>query len=140
MSRKNWNEAERQLLGAVRQTPGDYAANLRMAQCYQGMGRVGEARSYAQAARSIYPQEAQAVKLGASLKLAMRDPAGALSDLNAFEQMLPGDAGTVFLKGTAYEAMGQRQAAASHFKRYVQAEPGGQAAGYANERLKAWGL
>jgi tetratricopeptide (TPR) repeat protein len=111
-----------------------------MAQCLHGMGRTAEARSYAQTARALYPQEAQAVKLSATLRLAQRDPAGAVADLDTFERLLPGDPGTVFLKGTAYEAMGQRPRAAEHFQRYLKLEPSGQAAGYAQQRLKAWGL
>ncbi|MBL8330306.1 MAG: M48 family metalloprotease [Rubrivivax sp.] len=139
MSRKQWTEAERHLANAIRMTPGDYAANLRMAQTQQAMGRLPEARRYAQAARDIYPQEAQAVKLGATLKLALRDPGGALADLNAFDRLLPGDPGTVFLKGTAYEAMGQQRPAAEHFAQFLRMGATGDAASYSQQRLKAWG-
>jgi hypothetical protein len=62
-----------------------------MGQCLQAQGRLADARRLVQRAREAYPGEAQAVKLGASLKLGMRDPAGALSDLQAYERLLPGD-------------------------------------------------
>jgi beta-barrel assembly-enhancing protease len=140
MAGKKLPEAERQFATALRLTPTDYAANLRMAQCQHAMGRLPEARRYAQAAREIYPQEAQAVKLTASVRLAQNDPAGALADLQQFDRLLPGDAGTVFLKGVAHEGMGQRQAAAQHFAQYLKSESDDQAAQYAKQRLAAWGI
>jgi predicted Zn-dependent protease len=139
MSKKRLPEAERQFAQALALTPGDYPALLRMGQCLQAQGRLADARRLVQRAREAYPGEAQAVKLGASLKLGMRDPAGALSDLQAYERLLPGDPGTGFLQGIALEGMGRREAAAQQFARYLQSVPQGQAAGYAMSRLQAWG-
>jgi beta-barrel assembly-enhancing protease len=139
LSRKKLADAEGQFSTALRLTPRDYAANLRMAQCQQAMGRTAEARRYATAAREIYPQEAQAVKLGATLKLALREPAAALQDLQAYDQLLPGDAGVLFLKGVSYEAMGQQRPAAEHYAAFLRQQNAGDAAGHAAGRLKAWG-
>lgn len=139
LSRKRLPEAEGQFAEALRLTPRDYAANLRMAQCQQAMGRGAEARRYAQAARDIYPQEAQAVKLGATLKLAMREPAAALQDLNTYDRLLPGDPGVLFLKGASHEAMGQQRPAAEHYAAYLKVTNSGDAATHAAGRLKAWG-
>ena len=138
-SRKRLPEAEQRFQEALRQGPRDYAANLRMAQCQQALGRTAEARRYAQAAHDIYPQEAQAVKLGATLKLAMREPAAALNDLQTYDRLLPGDSGVLFLKGVAYEGMGQQRAAAEHYAQYRRLVPSGDASNYAVQRLKAWG-
>jgi Flp pilus assembly protein TadD len=139
MSRKRLPEAERQFSQALALTPDDYPALLRMGQCLQAQGRLADARRHVHRAREVYPGEAQAVKLGASLKLGLRDPAGALADLQAYERLLPGDPGTVFLQGVALEGMGRRVAAAQQFARYLQSVPQGQAAGYATARLQAWG-
>jgi tetratricopeptide (TPR) repeat protein len=110
-----------------------------MAQCQQAQGRTAEARRYAKAARDIYPQEAQAAKLNATLKLAARDPASALNDLQAYDRLLPGDPGVLFLKGIAYEGMGQQRSAAEHFAQFLRVAPQGDASSYAAQRLKAWG-
>jgi thioredoxin-like negative regulator of GroEL len=139
MSRKKYAEADTQFAAALRQAPQDYAANLRMAQCQQAQGKLAEARRYAQAARDIYPQEAQALKLGATLKLAMREPDGALQDLVAFDKLLPGDPGVLFLKGASLEGLGQRRAAVEHYAGYLQQVQDGGAAQYSAQRLKAWG-
>jgi predicted Zn-dependent protease len=139
MSRKRLPEAEGQFAQALRLAPRDYPALLRMAQCQQAQGRLADARRHAELARQVYPGEAQAMKLSASLKLGLRDPAGAYADLEAFDRALPGDPGTQFLKGVALEALGRREAAAQQFAGYLRVVPQGQAAGYAVTRLQAWG-
>jgi len=139
LSKKAFADAQGQFALALRGTPQDYPANLRMAQCLQAQGKLQEARRYADAARTIYPQEAQAAKLGASLKMGLRDPAGAYQDLQAYERLLPGDPGTQFLKGVALEGMGDQRAAAQEFSGFVRTGAQGTAADYAQARLKAWG-
>ena len=139
MGRKVMAEAQGRFETALRATPRDYPANLRMAQCLAAQDRLPEARRYADAARQIYPQEAQAAKLGASLKLALRDPGSAYDDLQAYDRLLPGDPGTRFLKGVALEGMGNQGAAAREYAGFLQGGSQGQAAGYAQGRLKAWG-
>ncbi|MCZ2290496.1 MAG: peptidase M48, partial [Burkholderiales bacterium] len=87
----------------------------------------------------VYPQEAQAAKLAASLKLGLRDPGGAYQDLQAYDRLLPGDPGTRFLKGIALEGMGRQQDAAREYAGFLQTGAQGEAASYAQGRLKAWG-
>ncbi|MGA1317060.1 MAG: M48 family metalloprotease [Rubrivivax sp.] len=140
MSRKSHAEAERQFATALRLTPRDYPALLRMAQCQQAQGRLREAQRYVRSAREVYPQEAQAMKLAASLKLGLRDPSGALADLQDYERVLPGDDGITFLQGVSLEAMGRRDAAAQQYARYLRSVPQGQASTHAMSRLRAWGL
>ena len=139
MSRKALADAQGQFETALRATPRDYPANVRMAQCLAAQNRLQDARRYADAARQIYPQEAQAAKLAASLKLGLRDPGGAYEDLRAYDRLLPGDPGTRFLKGVALEGMGNQGAAAREYAAFLQGGAQGQAAGYAQGRLKTWG-
>ncbi len=139
LSRKALPDAQRQFDAALRLSPRDYPSLLRMSQTFQAQGRLADARRYAESAREVYPQEAQAVKQLASLKMGLREPEGALRDLETFDRMLPGDPGTGFLKGVALEAMGRREAAAQEYRRFLAVTQQGQAAGYASQRLKAWG-
>lgn len=139
LSKKALGDAEKQFGEALRQTPDDYASLLRMSQTLQARGRLADARQYAEQARRAYPQEAQAVKLAATLKLGLRDPGSALADLEAYDRMLPGDAGTGFLKGVALEGMGRRAEAARHFSQVVQQSRDSDAGKYAGARLRAWG-
>jgi predicted Zn-dependent protease len=139
MSRKALPQAQQQFAAALKATPQDYAANLRMAQCLQAQGRLADARQYASTAREVYPEEAQAMKLGATLQLGLRNPTAAFAELQAFDRALPGDPGVLFLKGVALEGMGERQAAAQHFGSYLRVTQQGGAAEYSVARLKAWG-
>ena len=139
MSRKELNQAQDNFQRALRRTPDDYAANLRMAQCLHARGQAGEALRYAEQASRIYPQEAQAHKIAGVLALEQRDPAKAYQRLDQFDQLLPGDPGTTFLKGIAQEGLGNRQAAASLYATYLRQNNQGKAAQYATSRLQGWG-
>jgi predicted Zn-dependent protease len=140
MARKAAAQAEGHFAQALQRAPRDYPALVRMAQCQHALGRTQAARRFVLQAREAYPQEAQAMKLAATLKLGLRDPSGALAELEAFDRVLPGDPGIVFLKGVAFEGMGRRQAAGQQFTTFLRANPGGDSARYASDRLKAWGM
>jgi predicted Zn-dependent protease len=139
MSRKRYPDAQGRFETALRTAPRDYAANLRMSQCLQAQGRRPDALRYADTARNLYPQEAQAHKQAGVLRLQGKQHQEALAAFEQFDQALPGDAGIVFLKGASYEGMGDRARAAQHYQRVVRTQQQGEAAQYAQSRLKAWG-
>lgn len=139
LSKKKYGEAQQSFASALRRTPDDYAANLRMAQCLQAQDKKDEALRYANHASEIYPQEAQGHKLVGVLSLSMRQPQNAYRSLDRFDTLLPGDPGVVFLKGVALEGMGDRQRAASQYQQYLSITRQGEAAQYAAERLQSWG-
>jgi predicted Zn-dependent protease len=139
LSRNQAPEAQKQFAAALKHTPDDYASHVRMAQCLQAMGRAKEAQSHIQQAQRIYPQEAQAHKLGGVLALSLGDPGKAFEGLSRFDQLLPGDAGVLFLKGVSLEGMGRREQAARHYQAFLQSQQAGDAAKYAVTRLRDWG-
>jgi predicted Zn-dependent protease len=139
MGRKALGDAQGQFATALRLTPRDYAANVRMAQCLMAQGQEAQARRYADAARAIYPQEAQAAKLGATLALGLRDPGRAWQELQAYDRLLPGDPGVLFLKGMALEGLGEQRRAAEHYAGYLRVTQQGEAARYSATRLRAMG-
>ncbi len=140
MAAKQYAGAQTEFQTALARTPRDYASNLRMAQCLQAQGQTAKAASYADNAREIYPQEAQAYKLAGVLALQQRDAGRAYQNLDRFDRLLPGDAGITFLKGVSLEGMGNRQAAAQHYAAYLRQSQQGNAAQYSYSRLKAWGV
>ncbi|GAB1458320.1 M48 family metalloprotease [Thauera sp.] len=140
MATKQYAKAQAEFQSALAKTPRDYASNLRMAQCLQAQGQTAKAVSYADNAREIYPQEAQAYKLAGVLALQQRDAGRAYQNLDRFDRLLPGDAGITFLKGISLEGMGNRQAAAQHYVAYLRQSQQGNAAQYSYNRLKAWGV
>jgi predicted Zn-dependent protease len=140
MAARQYAKAQTEFQTALAKTPRDYASNLRMAQCLQAQGQTAKAVSYADNAREIYPQEAQAYKLAGVLALQQRDAGRAYQNLDRFDRLLPGDAGITFLKGISLEGMGNRQAAAQHYVAYLRQSQQGNAAQYSYNRLKAWGV
>jgi predicted Zn-dependent protease len=139
MAKKRLPEAQTQFATAIGFAAQDYPANLLMAKCLTAQGESGEAMSYAEAARAIYPQEAQAHKLVGTLKLQQRDPGAAFQAFDQFDRLLPGDPGIAFLKGVSLEATGNKRGAAEQFSRFLQSGAEGQPANYARTRLKSWG-
>lgn len=139
MAKKDYRNAETKFDSAVKRTPQDYAANVRMAQCLQATGRSRQALDYADSARKLYPQEAQAHKVAGVLALELRDPGMALQRLDEYDRVLPGDPGIAFLKGVSYEGAGNRRAAAQQYNAYLRQSQQGDAAQYAYSRLKGWG-
>ena len=140
MGAKKLTEAEQHFREAITLTPDDYAANLRLAQILLARGRLDEARSYAEHARAVYPQEAQAHKVLAAAALQQRRYEEALVALDAYDRLLPGDAGITFLRGVSLEGLGRRQEAARLYADVLQRSGGqGQAATYARQRLRQWG-
>jgi beta-barrel assembly-enhancing protease len=139
MAGKKYNQAETAFSSALAKTPRDYPANLLMAQCLQAQDKSREALRYAEAAKGIYPQEAQAHKLAGVLALGLRDPAAAYASLDRYDRLLPGDTGISFLKGVSLEGMGKREDAARLYAGYLRNNKQGKAAEYAYSRLKGWG-
>ncbi|MCX8085458.1 MAG: M48 family metalloprotease [Rhodocyclaceae bacterium] len=139
LSKKKFDEAGERFGHALRLLPEDYPANLLMAKCLAAQGKNAEALRYAEAARQVYPQEAQAAKLIGSLRLALHQPEAAFAAFDQFDRLLPGDPGIAFLKGASLEAAGNRKAAAEHYARFLKTGATGKPAEHARERLKSWG-
>lgn len=139
MQGKKLPEAETQLGDGLAKAPDDYAGLCIMAKCQLAQRKPAQAREYLARARSVYPKEAQAMQLAGVSALAVKDYGGAFAELDAYDRALPGDPGVAFLKGVSLEGMGQRQAAAQQYARYVRVVPQGTQSQYAVQRLRAWG-
>ena len=139
MAKKQYGTAETAFSTALAKTPRDYPANVLMGQCLQAQNKTQEALRYAEVAKGIYPQEAQAHKLAGVLALGLKDPAAAYASLDQYDRLLPGDAGIGFLKGVSLEGLGKRQEAARQYASFLRNNKQGQAAEYAYSRLKGWG-
>jgi tetratricopeptide (TPR) repeat protein len=139
MAAKQYGKAEGAFRSAVGKTSRDYAANLLLAQSLQAQNKTREAQRYAEAAKAIYPQEAQSHKLIGALALGQKDPAAAFAAFDQYDRLLPGDGGITFLKGVALEGMGRRQEAARQYSTFLRNNRQGDAAQYAYSRLKGWG-
>jgi predicted Zn-dependent protease len=137
MAGKRLAQAEERFAAALRHAPRDYASNVLMARCLAAQNRRGDAQRYAETARNVYPQEAQAHKLAGSLHLQGKNPAAAFDAFDRFDRLLPGDPGIAFLKGVSLEGVGDRRRAAEHYAAYLRSGAGGEPARFAQGRLQA---
>lgn len=139
MREKRYSQAEALFGQALKKTPEDYAALVMMAKCQVAQGRPAEAKRYTERARSVYPQEAQALHIeGLALMMTKRfDEANAM--FSRYEQVLPGNGDTVFFKALSFEGMGNRQAAAREYSHYLNFSRSGSQAQHAYKQLVNWG-
>ena len=138
-ARKELGEAEKHFRTALSHRREDYAANVLMSKVLLAQNRHADAQRFADVARNVYPQEAQAQKLSGVTRLARKDYDGAYARLSAFDKLLPGDPGVTFLRGVALQGGGNRDGAARLYYQYARQVRSGEAAQYAVGRLRAWG-
>jgi tetratricopeptide (TPR) repeat protein len=139
MNGEKMGEAEIHFRNALKQTPNDYAGLVMMATCQIIQKKPAEGLRYSEAAKSVYPQEAQAYYLSGFSKVQTKNFAGAYQDFSAYEKVLPGNPTTVFFKGFSLEGMGKKPEAAQDYHRYLQVVKEGKFAQHAYGRLVEWG-
>jgi beta-barrel assembly-enhancing protease len=139
MAAKKYGEAEAHYRSALKKAPDDYAGLVMMAACQLMQKQPGEGVRYSEAARAVYPQEAQSYHLSGFAKTQTRDFAGAYQDFSTYEKILPGNPSTAFFKGFSLEGMGKKPEAAQQYNRYLQVVKQGKYAQHAQKRLVEWG-
>ncbi|MBN1104226.1 MAG: M48 family metalloprotease [Deltaproteobacteria bacterium] len=136
---QKFGEAEAHYRNALKQAPNDYAGLVMMAACQIIQKKPGEGLRYSEAAKAVYPQEAQAYHLSGFAKIQTRDFDGAYQDFSAYEKILPGNPNSPFFKGFSLEGMGKKPQAAQEYNRYLQVVREGKYAQHAYNRLVEWG-
>lgn len=139
MGKKQYGEAEALISEALQQAPTDYTALVMMSKCMMLQGRPVESQRYAEEAKRIYPQEAQANHMSGFAKIKRNQFAEAYEDFVAYEQKLPGNPNTAFYKGLALEGMRKIPQAANEYNKFLQVVQQGEQATYAYQQLVKWG-
>jgi predicted Zn-dependent protease len=139
MATQKFDQAEGHFRSALKQAPNDYAGLVMMATCQLIQKEPKEGLRYAEGAKAVYPQEAQAYHLSGFAKIQTRDFAGAYQDFSTYEKLLPGNPNTSFFKGFSLEGLGKKQEAAQEYHRYLQVVNAGKYAQHARARLVEWG-
>lgn len=139
MAKKAYPEAESHFSRALKIAPDDYAGLVMMSKCQLAQNKHDLARQYAERAKKIYPEEAQAQHLSGVSKLMGHRFESAYADFNNYEKRLPGNPNTVFLKAVSLEGMQNKKGAANEYYRYLQMVNQGEQAQYAYQRLVDWG-
>jgi predicted Zn-dependent protease len=139
MAGKKYGSAATHFKRALKSAPGDYAGLLMMSKCQLMQENYNEARQYAEKAKSVYPQEAQAYHVCGFAKIKQRKYGSAYQDFVNYEKKLPGNPNTMFFKGFSLEGMEKTKAAAEEYYKYLQVVKQGDKAKHAYQRLVEWG-
>jgi len=139
MAKKDYPTAEGHFRKALKEAPDDYAGLCMMSKCLMAQKKYQQAQRYAERAKQIYPEEAQAHHLSGITELVKKDFGRAYEDFSSYEKLLPGNPNTIFLEAYSLEGMGRRRDAANEYYRYLQIVNQGEQAQYAYRRLVKWG-
>lgn len=139
VGKKQYDQAATHYRNALKIAPRDYAGNVMMAKCQILMDQPGEALRYANAARSIYPREAQAHEVAGFANLKTKQYQAAYRNFNDYDRLLPGNPAVTFYKGFSAEGMGRRQEAAQAYAGFLKVVKEGPQAQHAYKRLVEWG-
>ena len=139
LAKKDYPTAEGHFGKALKEAPDDYAGLCMMSKCLMAQKKYQQAQRYAERAKQIYPEEAQAHHLSGITELVKKDFGRAYEDFSSYEKLLPGNPNTIFLEAYSLEGMGRRRDAANEYYRYLQIVNQGEQAQYAYRRLVKWG-
>ena len=139
MGREQYAEAESLFNQALLEAPNDYTGLLLMAKCQLVQEKDEEAGRYAEKAKQVYPDEAQAYHISGIAKIRNKQYERAYADFSTYQRRLPGNPNTVFYQGLSLEGMQRIEDAAEAYHGYLKQVQQGRQAQYAYGRLKEWG-
>lgn len=139
MMQQKFDAAETEFKAAVQKAPKDYTAHVLLAKCYFVQEKYDAAAKSAETATKIYPQEAQGHHLAGISYLSNKKYQKAYDGFLEYEQILPGNPNTMFLKGFSQEGLSNKPEAAKEYMRYLKEVNQGEQAEHAYKQLVAWG-
>jgi predicted Zn-dependent protease len=139
MAKSKYGEAEIHFSKALRQTPEDYAGLVMMSKCQLAQKHYAKARSFAEKAKTVYPQEGQAYYLAGFAKIKQKDYASAYEEFKYYEKLLSGNPNIIFFKGFSLEGMQHIRESANEYYKYLKIVNQGEKAKHAYKRLVEWG-
>lgn len=139
MATGRYQEALQHYSGALQAAPNDYAGLLLMANCCQALDRSADAKQYAEQAKAVYPQEAQAYFATGMADLNLGNFGAAHANFATYQGKLPGNPNVIFWDAFSQENMGQTDAAANQYAQYLNSVQQGNLAQHAYQRLVEWG-
>ncbi len=140
MGKEQYSQAEGLFKQALDQAPDDYVGLLLMAKCQLVQKKDSEAKRYAERAKQVYPDEAQAYHISGIANIRNKQYDAAYEDFSIYERRLPGNPNTTFFKGLSLEGMEKIEPAAQAYNAYLKQVQQGKQAQYAYSRLKEWGF
>jgi lipoprotein NlpI len=110
-----------------------------MSKCLLIQKKDAGAKRFAEKAKAIYPQEAQARHILGFANLRTKNFEAAYQEFKHYDKLLPGNPNTTFFKGFSLEGMQRIEPAANEYYQYLQTVNQGKQAKHAYKRLVEWG-
>jgi predicted Zn-dependent protease len=139
MANGKFDGAEALFKRALKEAPSDYAGLVLMSKCQLAQKKYGDARRFAEKAKKVYPEEAQAHMIAGFVKIHDKKYDAAHQDFVTYDKLLPGNPNILFFKGLSSEGMNRIEASAKDYYQYLQIVNQGDKAKYAYQRLVKWG-
>ena len=139
LGKEQYADAEGLFKQALKEAPNDYVGLLLMSKCLLIQKKNKDAERYAEKAKKVYPDEAQAYHISGISKIRNKQYEGAYEDFSIYERRLSGNPNTIFYQGLSLEGMEKIEDAAKAYSSYLKQVQQGQQAQYAYQRLKEWG-
>jgi len=139
IANKKFDDAEKALKTALRNSPSDYAALMIMSKCQLAQNKYSESRRYAQEAHQVYPQEPQSNHIQGMANIGLKQFDQAYHNFEQYEKLLPGNPNTIFFKGYSLENSGKKESAADAYTSFLKQVNQGEQAKHAYNRLVSWG-
>ena len=110
-----------------------------MSKCQLAQKKYDDAKRFAEEAKKVNPNEAQAHMIAGFVKIHEKKFDSAYKDFANYDKLLPGNPNILFFKGLSLEGMNRIEASANDYYRYLQIVNQGEKAKYAYQRLVKWG-
>ncbi|MFC3093969.1 peptidase M48 Ste24p [Alteromonas sediminis] len=139
MNKGNFSAAESHFESALKRAPNDYCGLVMSAKCQLTQEKLAQAERLLEKAKSVYPQEAQAVHLSGVTKLKLGKNESAFNEFRRYEERMPGNPNSVFFQGFSLDRMQEKERAATEYMRFLKQVNQGEQAKHAYARLTEWG-
>ena len=140
LTQKQFANADLYFAKALSQKGDDYPALVLAGKAKLLQEKHDAALGLLSKARQVNANEAQAIHLNGVALMGKKQFTQAYNEFDLYEQKLPGNPGTIFLKGFAQEGQDNKPLAAQEYQRFLKQVQQGEQAQHAQSKLIEWGF
>ncbi len=141
MAKKEYDKAQNSFKESLKSLNDDYTAHVLMAKCLMVRKKPSQALVHTQAAKRLYPSEAQGHYMAGLVNSELKNWSTAYNEYERCDELLPGNPQLRFYKGYCQDKGGQVKPAANNYINYLKMinYAPNEFSKYAYSRLKKWG-
>lgn len=141
LAKKEYDNAQESFQNAINKGKNDYTAHVMMAKCLILKKNFSNAINYTNAAKEIYPKEAQVYNISGIINLELKKYQKAYQDFARYDKLLSGNPQITFYKGYSFDNSNNIEQAANQYLKYLKMVnyESNKYSKHAYARLKKWG-